>query len=73
MSNMFKYVKASSKYMMEGVKNLVVGHRKLPVTRTVDCLAELKQSPGKWRSEGGRGVVEGRGWWRGGRVVVEGW
>ena len=45
MSNMFKYVKQSSKFMMEGVKSLVVGHRKLPVTRTVDCLSELKQTP----------------------------
>ena len=45
MSNMFKYVKNSSKFMMEGVKSLVVGHRKLPVTRTVDCLSELKQTP----------------------------
>ena len=45
MSNMFKYVKQSSKFMMEGVKSLVVGHRKLPVTRTVDCLSELKQNP----------------------------
>lgn len=45
MSNMFKYVKQSSKFMMEGVKSLVVGHRKLPVTRTVDCLSELKPNP----------------------------
>ena len=45
MSNMFNYVKKSSKFMMEGVKNLVVGHRKLPVTRAVDCLSELKPNP----------------------------
>jgi len=43
-TNMFRSLKQSSKFMMEGVKNLVVGHRKLPITRTVDCLSDLKQS-----------------------------
>ncbi|XP_065833308.1 sec1 family domain-containing protein 1-like [Oscarella lobularis] len=40
-----KLMTTGSKFVMEGVKNLVIGERHLPVTRVVDALMEAKGTP----------------------------
>eukprot|EP00118_Oscarella_pearsei_P012298 m.89641 g.89641 ORF g.89641 m.89641 type:complete len:287 (+) comp36613_c0_seq4:1112-1972(+) len=40
-----KLMTTGSKFVMEGVKNLVIGERHLPVTRIVDALMESKRTP----------------------------
>jgi hypothetical protein len=43
--NMFsKLMTTGSQFVMEGVRNLVIGERHLPVTRVVDALMEMKSS-----------------------------